>query len=403
MKSFFRTKQLLSLFICLVIVSSLAIVKHGELLGHSFRSEQKPQAANNDTLRILGNGTAVINTSALASDITGYGGKVPLNIVIKNGVVENIVALKNDETKEFFDNASALFEKWKGRTIDEAMNMKVDAVTGATFSSKAIIGNMQRGLLYAKNNLQTDESGKGNSSWVSSDNSGSSLFSLRNITGICVVLMAAILPLFVKNRRYHFCQLILNVIVLGFWCGTCLSYSSLLGFAAHGMEISGNIIATVMLITAFIYPLFGKKSHYCTHVCPYGSLQQIAGRGMKYKIRMSPRTTKRLDKLRKLIWALLMICIWGGVWSEWTDYEPFSAFIFRSASWIVIATALLFIALSFVITRPYCRFVCPMGTLIKLSQTSISPHSGIRPSHNSASCPSESTSSPASGSQASAR
>ena len=144
MKSFFRTKQLLSLFICLVIVSSLAIVKHGELLGHSFRSEQKPQAANNDTLRILGNGTAVINTSALASDITGYGGKVPLNIVIKNGVVENIVALKNDETKEFFDNASALFEKWKGKTIDEAMNMKVDAVTGATFSSKAIIGNMQR-------------------------------------------------------------------------------------------------------------------------------------------------------------------------------------------------------------------------------------------------------------------
>lgn len=216
MKSFFRTKQLLSLFICLVIVSSLAIVKHGELLGHSFRSEQKPQAANNDTLRILENGTAVVNTSALASDITGYGGKVPLNIVIKNGVVENIVALKNDETKEFFDNASALFEKWKGRTIDEAMNMKVDAVTGATFSSKAIIGNMQRGLLYAKNNLQTDESGKGNSSWVSSDNSGSSLFSLRNITGICVVLMAAILPLFVKNRRYHFCQLILNVIVLGF-------------------------------------------------------------------------------------------------------------------------------------------------------------------------------------------
>ena len=98
------------------------------------------------------------------------------------------------------------------------------------------------------------------------------------------------------------------------------------------MEISGNIIATVMLITAFIYPLFGKKSHYCTHVCPYGSLQQIAGRGMKYKIKMSPLAIKRLDKVRKLIWALLMICIWGGVWSEWTDYEPFSAFIFRSAS-----------------------------------------------------------------------
>ena len=44
--------------------------------------------------------------------------------------VENIIALKNDETKEFFDNASTLFEKWKGKTIEKAMDMKVDAVTG---------------------------------------------------------------------------------------------------------------------------------------------------------------------------------------------------------------------------------------------------------------------------------
>lgn len=56
---------------------------------------------------------------------------------------------------------------------------------------------------------------------------------------------------------------------------------------------------------------------------------------------------------------------------EWTDFEPFSAFIFHSASWIVIVIALLFIAISFIITRPYCRFVCPMGTLLKFAQTSI--------------------------------
>ena len=371
MKSFFRIKQVVNLFICLIVVSSLAITKHHELFGYSLKSEQKAETASNDTLRMFGNGRAEINTSVLASNIMGYGGKVPLKIVIRNGVVENIIALKNDETKEFFDNASTLFEKWKGKTIDKAMDMKVDAVTGATFSSKAIIGNMHQGLLYAKAHLATEESENGSSSLSPSENNSSSLFSLRNIIGIAVVLMAAILPLFIKNRRYHFCQLILNVIVLGFWCGTCLSYTFLLGFAAHGMEISGSIIAIVMLVTAFIYPLFGKKSHYCTHVCPYGSLQQIAGRCVKYKLKMRPVTIKRLDKLRKIIWALLMICIWGGVWSEWTDFEPFSAFIFHSASWIVIVIALLFIAISFIITRPYCRFVCPLGTLLKFAQTSI--------------------------------
>lgn len=215
MKSFFRIKQVVNLFICLIVVSSLAITKHHELFGYSLKSEQKAETASNDTLRMFGNGRAEINTSVLASNIMGYGGKVPLKIVIRNGVVENIIALKNDETKEFFDNASTLFEKWKGKTIDKAMDMKVDAVTGATFSSKAIIGNMHQGLLYAKAHLATEDSENGSSSLSPSENNSSSLFSLRNIIGIAVVLMAAILPLFIKNRRYHFCQLILNVIVLG--------------------------------------------------------------------------------------------------------------------------------------------------------------------------------------------
>lgn len=110
MKSFFRIKQVVNLFICLIVVSSLAITKHHELFGYSLKSEQKAETASNDTIRMFGNGRAEINTSGLASNIMGYGGKVPLKIVIRNGVVENIIALKNDETKEFFDNASTLFE-----------------------------------------------------------------------------------------------------------------------------------------------------------------------------------------------------------------------------------------------------------------------------------------------------
>jgi polyferredoxin len=30
--------------------------------------------------------------------------------------------------------------------------------------------------------------------------------------------------------------------------------------------------------------------------------------------------------------------------------------------------ALLFVALSLFVQRPFCRFVCPMGTLFKLTQ-----------------------------------
>ena len=362
MKIMNKIHQVCSLLVCLLLLSSLAIVKQGEWMGHELKHKaEAAKSVANDTLRTLPDGSTVINTTGLASDISGYGGKVPLEITVKDGKVMNVKALDNAETPDFFEQASDLLTRWNGKTIEEAMQTKVDAVSGATFSSNAIIGNMQRGLQYAQ----------GQQTLASEDNAASNFdCSAKNIAGLAVVLMAAILPLFIKNRKYHLCQLVLNVVVLGFWCGAFLSYTSLLGYMAHGINVLAVIIPVIMLITAFVYPLFGKKTYYCTHVCPFGSLQQVAGKCVKYKVKMSQKTIRRLDIFRKVLWALLMLCIWGGVWSEWTDYEPFSAFIFQSASWVVIVLAMVFVLLSFIVTRPYCRFVCPMGTLFKLSQAS---------------------------------
>ncbi len=369
-----KIQQVCSLFVCLLLLSSLAIVKQGEWMGHELKHKtEAAKSMDNDTLRTLPDGSVVINTTNLAADISGYAGKVPLEITIKAGKVVAAKALDNAETPDFFNMASGLLTLWNGKTIDEAEKMKVDAVSGATFSSKAIIGNMQRGLQYAKKqqSLMAGEDGDGSPQGKEFFSSLKSFdVSAKSITGLIVVLLAAILPLFVKNRKYHLFQLVLNVVVLGFWCGAFLSYTSLIGYMAHGINIFAVIIPFIMLITAFIYPLFGKKTYYCTHVCPFGSLQQMAGMCLKYKVKPGQKTVKRLDLFRQVLWALLMFCIWGGVWSNWTDYEPFSAFIFQSASWVVIALAAAFVLLSLVVTRPYCRFVCPMGTLFKLSQTS---------------------------------
>ena len=50
------------------------------------------------------------------------------------------------------------------------------------------------------------------------------------------------------------------------------------------------------------------------------------------------------------------------------DYELFSAFLFRRAAPLVLALAAVFFALSLVTPRPYCRFLCPTGTLIRFAQ-----------------------------------
>jgi uncharacterized protein with FMN-binding domain len=329
------------------------------VLGHDISAtETTATAAAGDTLRILDDGTVVINTTGLAADIQGYAGMVPLEISLKDGVVTGVEAMENDETPDFFEEVMPLLDRWDGLSIADAQVLEVDVVSGATFSSKALIGNMQRGLAYAaKANIQHDI-------WQDFD------LSAKAIAGLLVALMAAIVPLFVKNRRYRTVQQLLNIAVLGFWCGTFINYSMLISYLSNGINVVALLTPVVLLVTAFIYPLFGKKTYYCTHVCPFGSLQELAGRCVGYKLKIKPQTAKRLNVLRQVLWAVLMLCLWTGVWFDWIDYEPFSAFIFQSASWIVIAIAVVFVLLSTVVMRPYCQFVCPTGTLLKYAQTS---------------------------------
>lgn len=352
-----KLQQLLSLLTCVLLVIAVSIRRDGKVVGHELK-QQQADSAKTETMVVLEDGSVRLNTTELGKDITGYGGTVPLEIILEDGRVKSIKALENSETPDFFKEASALLTKWNGRTVEEAQKLKVDAVSGATFSSKAIIGNVQRGLQYAEKNHVQD------SIWAELD------FSSKAIAGLIVVLLAAIVPLFVKDRRYRISQQILNVIVLGFWCGSFLNYTSIVSYMSNGMNVLTLIVPVIMLITAFVYPLFGKKSYYCTHVCPFGSLQELAGKCVGYKIKMKPKTTKRLDMFRQLLWAVLMLCLWTGVWFDWIDYEPFSAFVFQSASWVVIVIAVVFVALSTVIVRPYCRFVCPTGSLFKYSQQS---------------------------------
>lgn len=55
---------------------------------------------------------------------------------------------------------------------------------------------------------------------------------------------------------------------------------------------------------------------------------------------------------------------------ELLDYELFSVFLFHQAPIPLLVIALLFAILSGIVQRPYCRFVCPTGSLIKFSQQS---------------------------------
>lgn len=188
------------------------------------------------------------------------------------------------------------------------------------------------------------------------------------MVALIVVLLGAVVPLFYNNRRLHLVQLAVNVVVLGLWTGTFVSYTLFLRIFAGGVSLStiGALAAPLlMLIVALIYPLAGRSGHYCANICPFGSAQELAGKLSRRKLRITPRVLKLLSVLRNLLWGVLMALLLTGTCTAWIDYELFTAFLYSSASVWVTVLAALFLVLSVWVPRPYCRFVCPTGALIK--------------------------------------
>ncbi len=96
--------------------------------------------------RVLGGGTVSIMTATLCPDIDGYMGPTPLDIRIKKDTIIDIIALDNDESPAYFNEASKILRKWIGLTPAQGLELEVDAVSGATFSSDALIANVRAGL-----------------------------------------------------------------------------------------------------------------------------------------------------------------------------------------------------------------------------------------------------------------
>ena len=95
------------------------------------------------------NGVYIIDTTELGKNVEGYQAPTPLKVYIKNDKVEKIEFLKSQETPKYYVKVKkALSEKWNGLKVKDAKAQQVDVVTGATFSSEAVIENVRLALDY---------------------------------------------------------------------------------------------------------------------------------------------------------------------------------------------------------------------------------------------------------------
>lgn len=105
-----------------------------------------------DTVARLDGDTLKINTSTLCQS-RGYKSKTPLEVSFRDGRIVKITPLRNYESPGYFRRVRIkLFPKLIGLSAKDVAKNDVDAVSGATYSSQAVIDNVRAAAQYYRKN-----------------------------------------------------------------------------------------------------------------------------------------------------------------------------------------------------------------------------------------------------------
>lgn len=298
----------------------------------------------------------LISTSPYSDKIIGFAGTTPLLIAIDtDDKIQKIELLANSESPDYVEHVrnNNLFKAWNGLTIEEAFAKKVDAVSGATYTSTGVIESLKARLNVI---VKAKESSK-----ISWDKMYKQV--------IQILLLSLALYCFFrpkKSKRVRNALLVLSIYVLGFWQSGMLSLAQFVSWLTNGIPLSMQIGLVAIFLCSIILPLFTGKAFYCVYLCPFGAAQEIVGKINKRKYTVQRNIAKYLYIIRKSILIAVVIVLIIGINIDLSLIEPFSAFNGCAASLSALIIAFISIVLSIFIHKPWCHYFCPAGEVLDL-------------------------------------
>ena len=298
----------------------------------------------------------VVNTSPYSDDIYGYNSITPLTIYIDNNdIIKEVEICPNKESRGFMNKVinSGYLESWNGLSTEEALNHKVDAVSGCTYTSMAISQSLQvrmQQLTSQKARLNTWD-------W--------SLFAKQ--VSVLVVTILALICFFnpKKSKKLRIVTLSLSILILGLWTNSLLSLALFYNWLTNGISLTMQVAVIVIAAVSIILPLFTKKSFYCQYLCPFGAVQEFAGMIPVKKITISSKIYNAFAIIRRVILLALLILLASGVGLDLSMTEPFSIFSYQTIIFEVALLTAIIVVASIFIKKPWCNYLCPTGTLLK--------------------------------------
>lgn len=282
-----------------------------------------------------------------------YGGPLQVAVVMnEQEQIERVALVRSTDTSTYLGRVlnEGVLDAFLGRQGSKLP--EVDAVSGATLSSTAMVMGMKKAIAHIRNIQLADEQ--------------TSSLPMREVLKTSVTALFFLAVLFISssyykgNRKYARLGLLaVSTLIMGFTFGMQFSLSSLVlllsGLWTKGMASYAALAGLVCAVSVFFMT---RKNLYCASICPFGGVQE----GLSRITECSAPKRSEWMKWTSRMFTLAAMCI-SLYLSNPADalYEPFGmAFSFIGSTFLFALTIAIAIA-SLFIKRPWCNLLCPIA------------------------------------------
>lgn len=195
------------------------------------------------------------------------------------------------------------------------------------------------------------------------------LFNIVDVAVLVVVLsLTSIFSLKTRSRRDLRLLVLFSMLYFGFYrlgctcaVGSIQNVALALGPTGYRLPVA---IAAIFAIPLLFALFFGRV--FCAAACPLGAIQDL--------VVLRPRQTPRwLDHgLATLPYIVLgagvLFAVTGSAFLV-CQYDPFVPLFRMSGPWYMLVAGGALLLLGTVIGRPFCRYLCPYGVLLRWAST----------------------------------
>ena len=183
------------------------------------------------------------------------------------------------------------------------------------------------------------------------------------------VLLAALswssyLVLKKRSRRAIFILMVLSLLYFGFWRKGCvcpIGAGQNVVLSIFDRDYAVPIFVAVFFLLPLVFTLFFGRT-FCAAVCPLGAIQDFV---LLWPVSVPSWLENGLRLFAYVYLGTAVLFAATGSAFIICRYDPFVSFFRLSGNFNILVLGGCFLVVGLFIGRPYCRFICPYGVILR--------------------------------------